>query len=102
MPNNKLTGYKDSHGVEYKLNDIVYNPYFEDYWLVQEYETQEEKDENECDYYLALYGDKNYYSVSLDTPDGFVVICSQGDEYYEKYTSSFKVIVKRLTEEEGE
>ena len=70
--------YYDSNNKEYKVGDIVFNPFFGDYWLVEEY-TEEEQSETDCPYCLSLYGDKDDYYMDIDEPAGFIIICSKNE-----------------------
>lgn len=90
--------YKDSKGKEYKVGDVVFNPFFGDYWVVGEYNPKPRKG---CPYYLAQYGDEDEF-IDLDEPSGFVIVCSKGDEDYNQFIEEFKVIVERIKEEEAQ
>lgn len=80
----ELTGYKDSKGNEYKVGDIVFNPTFGDYWVVQKYTEQEKKDfDAECDYCLVLNNDKDDYFEDIDVPQGFEIVMSSDNDDYE-------------------
>lgn len=93
--------YYDSNKREYKVGDIVYNPFFGDYWLVEEY-TEEEQSETDCPYCLSLYGDKDDYYMDIDEPAGFIIICSKGEPDYNKYIEEFNEIIKRRREQEAQ
>lgn len=90
--------YKDSKGKEYKVGDVVFNPFFGDFWLVGKYE----QPENKCPYYLAQYGDMDLYYMDLDEPCGFEIVCSIGDEKYNQFIKEFKEIVRKIKEEEAQ
>lgn len=79
MDEENKTGIFDSNNKEYKLYDIVYNPFFGDYWVVQK---SEETDEFECPFCLALYNNKDNYCIELDEPTGFEIVSSKGDKEY--------------------
>ena len=93
--------YYDSNNKEYKVGDIVFNPFFGDYWLVEEY-TEEEQSETDCPYCLSLYGDKDDYYMDIDEPAGFIIICSKGEPDYNKYIEEFNEIIKRRREQEAQ
>lgn len=97
MTENKNFKYSDSKGKEYKVGDVVFNPFFGDFWLVGKYE----EPEDECPYYLAQYGDMDLYYMDLDEPCGFEIVCSKDEEDYEKYITELKEIAKRIKEEEA-
>lgn len=90
-----ISEYKDANAKVYKLGDIVYNPFFGDYWLVEQYTEQEMKDyDTECPYCLSLYGSKDIYSIDIDEPVGFVIVCHKRDPKYEEYIQAFKKVQK--------
>lgn len=93
--------YYDSNNREYKVGDIVFNPFFGDYWLVEEY-TEEEQSETDCLYCLSLYGDRDEYYMDIDEPAGFIIICSKDEPDYNKYIEEFKQIIKRRKEQEAQ
>lgn len=97
------TGYKDSKGKEYLLDDIVFNPFFGDYWIVGKY--SENKDiaeyEEDCPYYLAQYGDPDLYFMDLDEPSGFVIEKRKGIDDYEEAKKELDEIAKTLQKEYG-
>ena len=100
MAKEKELEYKDSKGRNYKLGDIVFNPYFGDYWLVEEY-TEEERD-CVCPYCFSLYGSKDEYYMDLDEPAGFEIVCSVGEKDYDTYREEFKEIIKQRREQEAQ
>lgn len=100
MTEEKELEYKDSKGRNYKLGDIVFNPCFGDFWLVEEY-TKEERD-YECPYCFSLYGSKDEYYMDLDEPVGFEIVCSKGEPDYDQYIKEFKEIIKKRKEQEAE
>lgn len=91
----ELTGYKDSKGFEYKVGDIVYNPCFGDYWVVQKY-TEQEKEEYkpDCDYCLALNNDKDDYFEDINVPQGFEIIMSKDHDDYDTAIKELNDIAK--------
>lgn len=100
MTEEKELEYSDSKGRNYKLGDIVFNPCFGDFWLVEKYEENEQ--EGECPYCFSQYGSKGDYYMDLDEPEGFEIVCSKGEPDYEQYIKEFTEIIKRRREQEAE
>lgn len=100
----ELTGYKDSKGIEYKVGDIVFNPCFGDYWVVQKYtEEEKQKYQPECDYCLVLNNDKDDYFEDIDVPQGFeIVMSSDNVDYDEAINELNKLAESRKQYMEGE
>lgn len=92
--------YKDSNGKKYKVGDIVYNPFFGDYWVVQKCNRVDVKDyclDNK--YCLALYNNKEDYVTEIDVPNGFVIVKRKGDKGYKRLINIINKISKeRLNE----
>lgn len=97
------TNIFDMDKVEYKVGDIVLNTSFGDLWLVYPYTKEEiEKYNLDCNFGLALYGNKDDYTEDLDMPSGFKIVKRAGDEGYEDLLNEMKEISKELSEEEDE
>lgn len=93
MDEENKTGIFDSNNKEYKLYDIVYNPFFGDYWVVQK---SEKEDEFECPFCLALYNNKDNYCIELDEPAGFKIVSSKGDTDYLSLLDKIELINKEF------
>ena len=78
--NNHKT-YYDMDGVEYEEGDIVKNTFFEDLWVVRYSELE---DETECEYHVVLYDDSESYSMDIDEPKQFKIICKRKDTEYKQ------------------
>ena len=101
MDTDKKLVYFDFKGKQYKEGDIVFNPFFGDFWLVEKYTDKEKLEyDTECDYCFSQYGSKDLYFMDLDEPSGFEIVCSVNDKDYEKYLNEFKTIVENITKEE--
>lgn len=87
--------YVDGNGSEYKLGDIVHNPFFGDVWIVQEWEDAYKEGE-ECPYCFAQYGYQDNYCMALDEPVGFKIISSKGDEQYDKLLEEVLKVGKEI------
>lgn len=79
----KKNKYVDNEGKEYKLGDLVLNPFFNDMWIVQEWEGNYGEGE-ECPYCFAQYGFQDLYCMAVDEPIGFIIVGSVGDNNYEE------------------
>lgn len=92
------TRYRDAKEREFKVGDIVYNPFFGDYWIVGKYSDNEylAEYEEDCPYYLAQYGDPDLYFMDLDEPSGFVIEQSIGEAKYDEYFNEINRIAKEL------
>lgn len=100
---NVSTGVKDANGVEYCTGDIVYNPSFGDYWLVEEISKKEMKEYGATiSYILSLYGNPDEYAMCLDEPVGFTIEVRATDFAYVNMLSRFVKIYKSHREEEAE
>lgn len=90
------TGYKDSNGKEYMVGDIVFNPCFMDYWVVQKY-TQEEIEKYECTvpYCLVLWNDKGEMFEDIDVPVGFLIVKHANEEGYNEMLNELNTVAKR-------
>ena len=88
-------GYFDGHDREYKIGDIVYNPYFNDYWVV--YKSKPEYN-FECPYCLLLWNSEDEDVEELDTPKGFLVVCSIDEEEYDNALEYINKIAKKRRE----
>lgn len=73
--------YYDMDGVEYEEGDIVKNTFFGDLWVVRYSELE---DETDCEYQLVLYDDKDLYSMDIDEPKQFKIICKRKDTEYKQ------------------
>lgn len=82
----KCTGYKDSKGNQYYLEDIVYNPFACDYWVVH----NKPQDEDGVPYCLVLNNDFDQYYMDIDDPDGFIIVSHKGDNDYDDYLNKMK------------
>lgn len=78
--NNHKT-YYDMNGVEYEEGDIVKNTFFGDLWVVRYSELE---DETDCEYQLVLYDDRDSYSMDIDEPKQFKIICKRKDTEYKQ------------------
>lgn len=78
--NNHKT-YYDMDGVEYEEGDIVKNTFFGDLWVVRYSELE---DETDCEYQLVLYDDRDSYSMDIDEPKQFKIICKRKDTEYKQ------------------
>ena len=91
--------YQDAKGVPYQLGDIVFNPCFRDYWVVQEVTNQDKEMYGlEPDLCLALYNDKDDYVVDIDEPQGFVIILHKDEPEYKEILEEMALIVKERKE----
>lgn len=90
--------YKDKNKRVYKVGDIVLNTFFGNLWVVYEYENKENQD---CPYYLALYNDKDYYYTDLDMVSGFEILKSKDEEGYDDLLNEIKIILDKINEEEN-
>ena len=92
--------YFDANGDEYNIGDIVYNPCFGDYWVVQEVSSQDKKDYGlETDLCLALYNDKEHYCTDIDTPVGFVIVMRKDAKEYSGVIDEMRLYIDRINEE---
>ena len=73
--------YYDMDGVEYEEGDIVKNTFFGDLWVVRYSELE---DETDCEYQLVLYDDRDSYSMDIDEPKQFKIICKRKDTEYKQ------------------
>ena len=97
MLEGKELKFQDVTGKNYQLGDIVFNPFFGDYWVVKKYSRKEIKTGYvSCPYCLALYGDKDFCTVDLDEPAGFRIVCSKKDSNYKEYIKTLKKFVKEM------
>lgn len=79
------TGHYDSQAREYHLGDLVYNPFFKDFWLVDRWlPTDEHNVETDSPYCLVLWCDRDEYVMDVDEPGGFVIERRRGEEGYEE------------------
>lgn len=91
--------YQDAKGVPYQLGDIVFNPCFGDYWVVQKVTNQDKEIYRlETDLCLALYNDKDDYVVDIDEPQGFVIILHKDEPEYKEILEEMALIVKERKE----
>ncbi len=81
MNEENKTGIFDSNNKEYKLYDIVYNPFFGDLWIV---DYNKENEREDCKYRLILYNNEDDYYMDLDEPVGFKILASKGDKNYDE------------------
>lgn len=96
MNNIEKTGYKDSAGKEYMVGDIVFNPFFVDYWIVQKY-TQQEIEEYGCEtpYCLVLWNNKDEMFEDIDVPEGFIIIKHKYENGYDKMLQEINTVAKQ-------
>ena len=96
--------YYDAEGTEYQVGDIVFNPCFGDYWVVQEVTEQDKEDYGfETDLCLALYNNKDHYSMDIDDPVGFVIVMRKDDKDYSGFIEEMRLYVEEInTEIEGD
>lgn len=92
--------YLDANNEEYREGDIVYNPFFGDYWVVQSV-TDEEKEEFELntDLCLALYNDKDHYCTDIDVPTGFIILMRKNDKGYDGVLDEMKLYLEKINKE---
>lgn len=96
------TGYKDVNGRIFKVGDIVHNPCIGDYWIVGKTTKRDKEIYNlEDPYYLALYGDKDYYVMDISEPAGFDIMISLDEENYYIYHTEIQKLFKAIKESEG-
>lgn len=94
--NNRLHKYYDAKGRPYSIGDIVYNPSFGDYWVVQLVsDTDREKYKLNTLLCLALWGNKDDYVLDIDEPAGFEIELSMGDFEYTKLMKSINKVAKK-------
>lgn len=89
--------YYDMDGVEYEEGDIVKNTFFGDLWVVRYSELD---DETDCEYQLVLYDDRDLYSMDIDQPEQFRIICKRNEpEYKETLKEVHKIRRNRRKED---
>lgn len=89
--------YYDMDGVEYEEGDIVKNTFFGDLWVVRYSELE---DETDCEYQLVLYDDRDLYSMDIDQPEQFRIICKRNEpEYKETLKEVHKIRRNRRKED---
>ena len=95
----EITGYKDVDGNDIYVGDIMFNPFFGDFWLVEKY-TQSEKIEYdaECDYCLSLYGSKDCHIEDLNTPAGFRLVYHKDAENYSDLLNDMLRIAQEMNQ----
>ena len=77
------TGYHDSNGKEYKVGDIVYNKYLQNYWVVKRFSDYKDiHPRTSCKYFLLEYGINNTRYVNLYDNTGCMIILSADNENY--------------------
>jgi hypothetical protein len=87
--------YRDSNGVQYAVGDIVNNPFFGDYWVVQEVTEQDKEMYGlSTEICLALYNSKDDYVIDIDEPVGFVIVMTKEDEKYDEMIQELNAIAK--------
>ena len=92
--------YFDANNEIYREGDIVYNPFFGDYWVVQNVTEQDKEDYGlETELCLALFNDKDHYCTDIDTPSGFVILMRKEDKEYNGVLDEMKKYLERLNEE---
>lgn len=88
--------YKDANNRLFKIGDIVYNPCFGDFWVVQKCNKQDkllyDLDNKYC---LALYNNKDLYVIEIDVPTGFEIILRKGDKGYRSVLSKINEFAER-------
>lgn len=100
---NIATGIKDSNGIEYHTGDIVYNPSFGDYWLVEEISKDKMKEYGaDIPFIFTLYGNPDEYAMCINEPEGFTIEARVSDFAYVNMLSRFVRIYKAHREEEAE
>jgi len=100
---NCSTGVNDARGYEYHTGDIVYNPAFGDYWLVEEIDNETMKEYGaDIPFIFSLYGNPNEYAMCIDEPEGFTIEARVNDFSYTNMLSRFVRIYKQHREEEAE
>lgn len=92
--------YYDAEGTEYQVGDIVFNPCFGDYWVVQEVTEQDKEDYGfETDLCLALNNDKDHFSMDIDEPAGFVIVMRKDDKNYLDVIEEMRLCVEHINKE---
>lgn len=92
--------YFDANKEEYREGDIVFNPFFGDYWVVQSVTAQEKEEYGlETDLCLALYNDKDHYCTDIDTPSGFIILMRKNDKDYSGVLDEMKLYLEKLNKE---
>ena len=91
--------YFDDNSLEYSVGDIVYNPSFGDYWVVQEVTEEDKKNYGlTTDLCLALYNNKDDYVMDIDEPVGFIIITKKEDDGYDEAIAELNEIAKKREE----
>lgn len=100
---NCSTGVNDARGYEYHTGDIVYNPAFGDYWLVEEVDNETMKEYGaDIPFLFTLYGNPDEYAMCINEPEGFTIEARVNDFSYTNMLSRFVRIYKQHREEEAE
>lgn len=94
--------YVDMNNRPYKLGDVVLNNYFGDYWVVGKYSDNSDisKYEEDCPFFLAQYGNPDYYFMDLDEPKDFSILKSVDEEGYEELLEMVKALGKEINKNE--
>ena len=98
----QINDYKDASGLAYELDDIVFNPFFGDYWVVKEL-TEEEQQIYGMDnkYCFALWNYLDHYCTEIDAPQGFEIVIRKGEPDYEQALKEFAEIIQKMEEIEN-
>lgn len=89
--------YYDMDGLEYEEGDIVKNTFFGDLWVVR---YSEPEDETDCLYQLVLWDDRKQYSMDIDEPTQFKIICKRNNLEYKQILKDIKQVKKHRRKED--
>ena len=89
--------YYDMDGLEYEEGDIVKNTFFGDLWVVR---YSEPEDETDCLYQLVLWDDRKQYSMDIDEPTQFKIICKRNNPEYKQILKDIKQVKKHRRKED--
>lgn len=99
---NQISEYKDANGLAFELDDIVFNPFFGDFWVVKELTEEEQHiygmDNKFC---FALWNNLDHYCTEIDAPQGFEICIRKGEPDYEQALKEFANIIQKMEEREN-